>query len=98
MKLEKYVNDCVDAITNKVKEDKIINYINTLVSYPSEYKDLAMRVVFDVCSPSFKVWRHVPLGEMDSVTDEHIKTLYFTAFKKAFPEAWKVIQSYYNKN
>lgn len=95
MKLENYLNDCTEAIEKKFKEDKIINYIKTLTSYPSEYKDLATRVVFDVCRPCFKIWKYVPQEEMESVTDKHIKTLYFKAFKKAFPEAWKVIQSYY---
>lgn len=95
MKLENCLNSCTEAITKKFKEDKIISYIKTLVSYPSEYKDLATRVVFDVCGACFNVWKYVPQEEMESVTGEHIKTLYFKAFKKAFPEAWKVIQSYY---
>lgn len=94
MKLETYLNDCVNAITKNVNENKIISYIHTLTSYPSEYKDLATRVVFDVCRPAFNMWKYVSQDEMKNITDAHIKTLYFTAFKKAFPEAWKVIQSY----
>lgn len=97
MKLFKYVDVCAEAMKKKISEDKVISYAKVLIKKPNEYNDLATRLIFDVANVSFKLWKELSEEDYRESNNGTIKTLYFTAFKKAYPEAWKLIQSTYSK-
>lgn len=95
IKLEKLINDCVANIKVRLNEDEVIKYVHNVASDKTQYNDLITRIVYDVCAPVFSVWKYLPYNEWVSTTDRAIKSLYVKSFKIAFPEAYKVIQSYY---
>lgn len=53
IKFEKYVNGCVKNLNDKVSEDLVVEYVKS-IKQSGEYKDLATRVIFDVCRVAYK--------------------------------------------
>lgn len=87
--LEKYVPICVSKLTDRISEDLVIEYTNDLYdNHKGEYKDLATRVIYDVCRHAYQVWKVLSDDEYNSSNDAKIRSLHFKAFQTAFPKAW----------
>lgn len=89
MKLGKYVDECVNALQAKASEERVILHIKN-VHESGQYIDLEKRVIYDVCRACYKIWQHVPT--ITDITNNHLSTLYYKSFKKAFPKAWDYLQ------
>lgn len=93
IKLHKYIGTCTKLLTDKVSENFVIAHIKDLVTTESkEYKNLKIRVVWDICRfvcPSYKILSN---EDYSTATDKHITSLYLRAFEGAFPTAWTLLK------
>lgn len=91
IKFEKYVNGCVKNLNDKVSEDLVVEYVK-FIKQSGGYKDLATRVIFDVCRVAYKPWKEMKEEDYQEMNDKTLKSLYFKAFQAAFPTAWATIK------
>lgn len=87
--LEKYVPTCINKLQELISEDLVIEYTNNLYNnHKGEYKDLATRVIYDICRVAYQVFRVLSNEDYEKSNDAKIKSLHFKAFQLAFPKAW----------